>query len=114
MNFDLDFLCPATFGEVLDHILTLGVYTNEKKSNFIFAESRRKKLYRKIAFRISSRCDTGLVHDLQLTWASGESESESRRAKRVWEQPYDMNVRDNWIIIGVREQPYVIQVCSDR
>jgi hypothetical protein len=62
----------------------------------------------------SSRCDTGLVHDLQLTWASGESESESRRAKRVREQPYDINVRDNWIIIGVREQPYVIQVCSGR
>jgi hypothetical protein len=72
------------------------------------------------------------VHDLKLTWASGESESESRRAKRVreqpydinvrdnWiiigvrEQPYDINVRDNWIIIGVREQPYVIQVCSGR
>ena len=62
----------------------------------------------------SSRCDTGLMHDLQLTWASGESESESRRAKRVREQPYDINVRDNWIIIGVREQPYVIQVCSVR
>ena len=54
------------------------------------------------------------MHDLQLTWASGESESESRRAKRVREQPYDINVRDNWIIIGVREQPYVIQVCSGR
>ena len=64
--------------------------------------------------RNSSRCDTGLMHDLQLTWASGESESESRRAKRVREQPYDINVRDNWIIIGVREQPYVIQVCSGR
>ncbi len=54
------------------------------------------------------------MHDLQLTWASGESESESRRAKRVREQPYDINVRDNWIIIGVREQPYVIQVCTGR
>ncbi len=54
------------------------------------------------------------MHDLQLTWASGESESESRRAKRVREQPFDVNVRDNWIIIGVREQPYVIQVCSGR
>jgi hypothetical protein len=54
------------------------------------------------------------VHDLQLTWASGESESESRRAKRVREQPYDMDVRDNWIIIGVREQHYVDQVCSVR
>ncbi len=30
------------------------------------------------------------------------------------EQPYDIKVRDNWDIIGVREQPYVIQVCSDR
>ena len=68
----------------------------------------------KIVKWYSSRCDTGLVHDLQLTWASGESESESRRAKRVREQPYDINVRDNWIIIGVREQPYVIQVCSGR
>jgi hypothetical protein len=54
------------------------------------------------------------VHDLQLTWASGESESESRRAKRELEQPYDMNVRDNWILIDVWEQPYVIQVCSGR
>ncbi len=34
--------------------------------------------------------------------------------KRELEQPYDINVPDNWIIIGVREQPYVIQVCSDR
>ncbi len=25
-----------------------------------------------------------------------------------------MNVCVNWIIIGVREQPYAIQVCSDR
>jgi hypothetical protein len=32
----------------------------------------------------------------------------------VREQPYAMNVRDNGFIIGVREQPYVIQVCSDR
>ncbi len=54
------------------------------------------------------------MHDLQLMWASGESESESRRAKRELEQPYDMDVRDNWFIIGVREQPYVIQVCSVR
>ncbi len=30
------------------------------------------------------------------------------------EQPYGINVRDNWILIGVREQPYVIEVCSDR
>ncbi len=30
------------------------------------------------------------------------------------EQPYDINVQDNWILIGVLEQPYVIQVCSDR
>jgi len=34
--------------------------------------------------------------------------------KKELEQPYDMNVRVNWIIIGVREQPYAIQVCSDR
>ena len=64
--------------------------------------------------KLSSRCDTGLMHDLLLTWASGESESESRRAKKELEQPYDINVRDNWIIIGVREQPYVIKVCSVR
>jgi hypothetical protein len=63
---------------------------------------------------LSSRHDTDSMHDPKLTWASGESESKSRRAKRVREQPYDMNVRDDWIIIGVREQPYVIQVCSDR
>ncbi len=25
-----------------------------------------------------------------------------------------MNVRDNWFLIGVREQPYAIQVCSGR
>jgi hypothetical protein len=50
----------------------------------------------------------------QLAWASGESESEGRRAKRVREQPYDMKVRDNCAVIGVREQPYVIQVCSGR
>jgi hypothetical protein len=62
----------------------------------------------------SSRCDTGLVHDVQLMWASGESEREGKGKKRVREQPYDMNVGDNWVIIGVREQPYVIQVCSDR
>ena len=30
------------------------------------------------------------------------------------EQPYAMNVRVNWVLIGVREQPYAIQVCSDR
>ncbi len=47
-------------------------------------------------------------------WASGESESESRRAKSVREQPYDIKGLDNWILIGVWEQPYVIQVCSDR
>ncbi len=34
--------------------------------------------------------------------------------KRELEQPYDMKVRGNWFLIGVREQPYVIQVCSDR
>ncbi len=34
--------------------------------------------------------------------------------KSVREQPYDINVGDNWFLIGVREQPYVIQVCSDR
>jgi hypothetical protein len=49
-----------------------------------------------------------------LTWAGGESESESRRAKKELEQPYVMIVRDNWILIDVLEQPYVIQVCSDR
>ncbi len=49
-----------------------------------------------------------------LTWASGESESESRRAKKELGQPYAISLRDNWILIGVREQPYVIQVCSDR
>ncbi len=54
------------------------------------------------------------MHDLQLTWASGESESESRRAKSVREQPYDIDVRDNWFLIGVWEQPYAIQVCSVR
>ncbi len=53
------------------------------------------------------------MHDLLLTWASGESKSESRRAKKELEQPYAMNVRDNWFMIGVREQPYAIQVCSD-
>ena len=29
----------------------------------------------------SSRCDTGLVHDLQLTWASGESETKGKGEK---------------------------------
>jgi hypothetical protein len=53
------------------------------------------------------------VHDVQLMWASGESQREGKGEKRVREQPYDMNVGDNWVIIGVREQPYVIQVCSD-
>jgi hypothetical protein len=47
-----------------------------------------------------------------LTWASGESKNRVTRGKRELEQPYDMNVRDNWFLIGVREQPYVIQVCS--
>jgi hypothetical protein len=32
--------------------------------------------------------------------------------KKELEQPYDINVRDNWILIGVREQPYAIQMCS--
>ncbi len=29
----------------------------------------------------SSRCDTGLMHDLQLTWASGESETKGKGRK---------------------------------
>jgi hypothetical protein len=52
------------------------------------------------------------MHDPKLTWASGESETKGKGGREL-EQPYDMNVRDNWILIGVREQPYVIQVCSD-
>ncbi len=36
------------------------------------------------------------------------------RGKKVLEQPYAINVQDNWIIIGVREQPYAMDVCSDR
>ncbi len=32
--------------------------------------------------------------------------------KKEKEHPYDMIVHDNWILIGVQEQPYVIQVCS--
>jgi hypothetical protein len=36
------------------------------------------------------------------------------RGKSVREQPYDIKVRVNGILIGVQEQPYVIQVCSDR
>jgi hypothetical protein len=31
--------------------------------------------------QLSSRCDTGLVHDLQLTWASGESETKGKGEK---------------------------------
>jgi hypothetical protein len=38
------------------------------------------------------------MHDLQLTRASGESESESRRAKKELEQPYAINVQDNWCV----------------
>ena len=62
----------------------------------------------------SSRLDTDSMLTSLLTWASGESESERRRAKRELEQPYDIDVRVNGIIIGVREQPYVILVCSGR
>jgi hypothetical protein len=32
----------------------------------------------------SSRCDTGLMHDLQLTWASGESETKGKGGKKSW------------------------------
>ena len=38
------------------------------------------------------------MHDLQLTWASGESESESKGEKRVREQPYAINVQDIWCV----------------
>ncbi len=34
--------------------------------------------------------------------------------KKELEQPYDINVQDNWFLIGVREQLYDIQVCSGR
>ncbi len=46
----------------------------------------------------SSRCDTGSMHDLLLTWASGESKSESRRAKKELEQPYAISVQSNWCV----------------
>jgi hypothetical protein len=67
-----------------------------------------------LSLYLSSIHDTDSMLTSLLTWAGGESESESRRAKKELEQPYVINVRDNWILIGVREQPYVIQVCSDR
>jgi hypothetical protein len=60
---------------------------------------------------LSSRHDTDSMLTSLLAWASGESKT---KGKGGLEQPYDMKVRDNWILIGVREQPYVIQVCSDR
>jgi hypothetical protein len=46
----------------------------------------------------SSRDDTGLMLGPLLISAERESESESRRAKRELEQPYAINVRDNWCV----------------